>query len=45
MFKSIKDIRKENHKDIALRDLDFTYDQDKNHYEPKKHVNAFNNSN
>ena len=35
--KTIREIRKENRdEDKILRDLDFTFDPEKDHYEPKK---------
>ena len=41
----ISDIRRENYgADKMLRDLDFPFDTEKDHYEPKKAVNAFNNN-
>ena len=43
--KTIREIRKENFdEDKILRDLDFTFDPEKDHYEPKKTVRAFNNN-
>ena len=43
--KTIREIRKENHdEDKILRDLDFTFDREKDHYKPKKTVGAFNNN-
>ena len=39
--KTIREIRKENRdEDKILRDLDFTYDPEKDHYEPKKTVSV-----
>ena len=36
-YKTIRDIRNKNcHKNLILRDLDFTFDPEKDHYEPKK---------
>ena len=41
--KTIREIRKKNHdKDKILRDLDFIFDPEKDPYEPKKTVIAFN---
>ena len=43
--KTITEIRKENFdEDKILIDLDFTFDPEKDHYEPKKTVRAFNNN-
>ena len=43
--KTGRNIRKENHdEDKILRNLDFIFDPEKNHYEPKTTVNAFNNN-
>ena len=36
-YKTIRGIRNKNcHKNLILRDLDFTFDPEKDHYEPKK---------
>ena len=36
-LKTIREIRKENpDKDKILRDLDFTFNSERDHYEPKK---------
>ena len=41
--KTIREIRKKNHdKDKILRDFNLTFDLEKDHYEPKKIVSAFN---
>ena len=43
--KTIREIRRENYEaDKILRDLYFTFDPEKDHYEPKKTVDAFNNN-
>ena len=43
--KTIREIRKENHdEDKILRDLDFSFDPEKDHYKPKKTISAFNNN-
>ena len=43
--KTIGEIRKENWDEgKILRDLDFTFDPEKDHYEPKEAVCAFNNN-
>ena len=43
--KTIREIRKQNcDEDIILRDLDLIFDPGKDHYEPKKTVNAINNN-
>ena len=43
--KTIREIRKENHdENIILRDLEFTFDLEKDHYEPQKTVDVFNNN-
>ena len=43
--KIIRKIRKENRdEDKILRDSDFIFDPEKDHYEPKKTVRAFNNN-
>ena len=43
--KTIREIRKENRdEEKILRDLDFTFDPEKDHYGPKKTVSAFNNN-
>ena len=43
IYKPIEDIMKENRdKDIILGDLDFTFDQDKDHQKSKTTVYAFN---
>ena len=42
--KTMRNIRKKNcDKDIILRDLDFIFYPEKDYYEPKKTVSAFNN--
>ena len=43
--KTRREMRKENHnKDKIHNDLDFIFDPEKDHYEPKKTVNTFNNN-
>ena len=43
--KTIREIRKENRdEDKIHRDLHFTFDPEKDYYEPKKSVRAFNNN-
>ena len=43
--KTISEIRKENRdKDKILRDLEFIFDSEKDHYEPKKFFSDFNNN-
>ena len=43
--KNIREIRKENlDEDKILRHLDFIFDPEKDHYELKKTVSAFNNN-
>ena len=43
--KTIREIRKENRdEEKILRDLDFTFDPEKVHYEPKKSATVFNNN-
>ena len=43
--KTIREIRKENRdEDKMFRDLRFLLDPEKDHYEPKKSVSAFNNN-
>ena len=43
--KTIREIRKENHdEDKILRNLDFVFDSEKDHYELRKTVSAFNNN-
>ena len=42
---TIREIRKENlDEDKILGDLDFIFDPEKDHHEPKKTVSAFNNN-
>ena len=42
--KTIREIRRENYEAYKiLRALDFTFEPGKDHYEPKKTVDAFNN--
>ena len=43
--KTLSEIRKENRdEDKILRDLEFIFDPEKDHYEPKKIVSDFNNN-
>ena len=43
--KTIREIRKENHDEHKiLRDLDVTFDLEKDHYKPQKTVDALNNN-
>ena len=44
LIKTIREIREKNRdEDKILRDLDFIFDPEKDHYEPKKTVSTFNN--
>ena len=44
-MKTRREKRKENHdEDKILRDLDFIFDPEKDHFDPKKTVSAFNNN-
>ena len=42
--KNMTEIKENCDEDKILRDLDFTFDPEKDHYEPKKTVSAFNNN-
>ena len=44
-LKTRNEIRKENHdEEKIIRDLDFIFDSEKDHYKPKKTVSVFNNN-